>query len=256
MTTKKTTKPKNKESNTTRFQKFITVTINRQKIKNAPYNPRIISDENFNTLKRNLRKIGLLETLVWNKTTGNLVSGHQRLKILDMLEKRDDYDLTVAMVELDPKTEMEQNIFMNNKNAMGDWDRDLLLGVVPKIDLKEAGFDEVDMAMIGIELDIDKHQNEDVEEVIQQFEKMKELDKKQHQAKKEMADDKTGKQKDWKEVKKEIAEKQKETLHEDYIVLSFDNYKNKEAFLQRFGFDKDDRYIKGEVFDKMIERVQ
>lgn len=245
MTTKKST-PK---SNLSRFQKFKTITINRKMIKNAPYNPRFISAENFNRLKRNLRKIGLLETLVWNKTSGNLVSGHQRLKALDILEKRDDYELTVAMVELDAKTEMEQNIFLNNQNAMGDWDRDLMLDVVSKIDLKEAGFKDVDLAMIGIELDIDRHQNEDVESAILEFEEIKQKEKKKH-------DESPKTSKDWHDVKKEIKSKNEEKNREDYVVLSFSNYKNKEAFLKRFSFDVDERYIKGEMFDKMIERIE
>ena len=35
--------------------------------------------------------MGLLEPLVWNKTTGHLVSGHQRLAQLDSLQRSENY---------------------------------------------------------------------------------------------------------------------------------------------------------------------
>ena len=70
-----------------RFQKFESQDIGREQIQNAPYNPRYIDTAARNKLKEKIKKVGLVETLVWNKQTGNLVSGHQRLSILDELEK-------------------------------------------------------------------------------------------------------------------------------------------------------------------------
>src|SRR5690606_22852641 len=69
-----------------KYQKFVAVTIGRQEIKNAPYNPRVITDEEKKNLRRLIKKHGIVETLVWNIRTGNLVGGHQRLNILDALE--------------------------------------------------------------------------------------------------------------------------------------------------------------------------
>src|SRR4028118_1920071 len=101
----------------TKHQKFQAITIHRREIKNAPYNPRTITPARRQTLKNNLRRRGLLETLVWNSVTGNLVSGHQRLSILDELEGSDDYSLTVASVVLTDQEEKEQNIFFNSQSA-------------------------------------------------------------------------------------------------------------------------------------------
>lgn len=49
----------------------------------APYNPRKISDEQLAILGKTLAEFGDLSGIVVNRTTGNLVGGHQRLKHLD-----------------------------------------------------------------------------------------------------------------------------------------------------------------------------
>lgn len=106
----------------TKFQKFFTQEIARSEIKNAPYNPRRISDDARARLKAKIEGVGLVNVLVWNKRNGNLVSGHQRLSILDELEGGRDYTLIVSVVDVDEKTERELNVFVNNAGAQGDWD--------------------------------------------------------------------------------------------------------------------------------------
>ncbi|MCO7112465.1 ParB N-terminal domain-containing protein [Bacteroides uniformis] len=58
-----------------KYQKFETATINRGQIKNAEYNPRRISDSAKKKLKDNIKRVGLLDTIVVNKNTMNIVSG-------------------------------------------------------------------------------------------------------------------------------------------------------------------------------------
>lgn len=50
-----------------KYQKFETATINRGQIKNAEYNPRRISDSAKKKLKDNIKRVGLLDTIVVNK---------------------------------------------------------------------------------------------------------------------------------------------------------------------------------------------
>ena len=66
--------------------------IKRSQIKLAAYNPRTITDEARKRLKKGLKKFGLVQPLVWNETTGVLVSGHPRLSILDETYK---YPITI-----------------------------------------------------------------------------------------------------------------------------------------------------------------
>lgn len=55
------------------------------RIKPAAYNPRkslAPGEPEFEKLRRSLGEFGLVEPLVWNKRTGNLVGGHQRFAVL------------------------------------------------------------------------------------------------------------------------------------------------------------------------------
>lgn len=132
--------------------------MHRRDLKGAPYNPRVISADAKKRLKKNLEEVGLLEALTWNKKTGNIVGGHQRLAILDILQGNDDYLLDVSVVELSKKREIEQNIFMNNRSAMGDWDLDALAGLLSdeevKINRDNAGFNPLELEMMYAETDM------------------------------------------------------------------------------------------------------
>ena len=60
--------------------------LNRSAIHFAEYNPRKLSDESRKTLKRGIKKFGLVVGSVVNKRTGlTVVSGHQRLSVMDEL---------------------------------------------------------------------------------------------------------------------------------------------------------------------------
>ena len=97
-----------------KYQNYDTETISRKQIKNAPYNPRIMDKEAAKRLKKAIQTHGLVSALTWNKRTGNLVGGHQRLQQLDALEKSDDYELTVCVVDVDEREEAALNVELNN----------------------------------------------------------------------------------------------------------------------------------------------
>lgn len=78
-----------------KYQAFESEVISRDQIQNAPYNPRIMDKEAKKRLKNAIRKHGLVSALTWNRRTGNLVGGHQRLEQLDALEGNQQYELTV-----------------------------------------------------------------------------------------------------------------------------------------------------------------
>lgn len=118
----------------------------RSDIKNAPYNPRTISDDARKRLKDNLERVGLIEPIIWNRRSGHIVGGHQRLKALDALEESPDYLVPCAVVDLDETTEKAQNVFLNNGEAQGGWDLDLLADVLKDVqDVSLAGFDHGDL---------------------------------------------------------------------------------------------------------------
>jgi hypothetical protein len=105
------------------LQQFETRDIARSQIENAPYNPRKIAQANRIKLEQLLTEFGLVETLVWNERSGNLVGGHQRLVILDALsDSGENYSLTVAAVDLDETREKALNASLNAKSAQGEYD--------------------------------------------------------------------------------------------------------------------------------------
>lgn len=210
-----------------KYQKFEAVTIKRTEIKNAPYNPRKIGDKEQKALRQSLKTHGLVETLVWNKKTGNLVGGHQRLSQLDALEKRNDYELTVAMINVPDKQEKELNIALNNPSLQGEYDFDILKTLLPDIDIENTGFTDYDLSVIGVDEDI-----ENIEEP-------------------ESAKKTKSSIEDIKAAKKRSLEKNIGT-GENYIVVTFSSVEAKESFLDRVGFESDDRYMKGEILAKKL----
>jgi len=108
------------------LENYVIEKINRNQIHGAPYNPRKINDDARRKLRDDLEKFGLLGPIIVNRRTMNIVSGHQRIGIMDQIQGREDYELTVSMVDLDDRAEVEANILLNNQAVMGEWDTDKL----------------------------------------------------------------------------------------------------------------------------------
>ena len=125
-----------------RYQKYETETISRGQIKNAPYNPRLMDEKSKKALKKNIAAHGLVSALTWNRRTGNLVGGHQRLEQLDALEK------TVCVGDVDEREEATLNVQLNNPSMQGDWDLDKLANMADEFDLNfenDLGFTKEDV---------------------------------------------------------------------------------------------------------------
>ena len=218
-------------SELSQYQSFKAIDIHRSEIKNAIYNPRKIDKKSEGKLKKSLKNHGLVETLVWNKTTGNLVGGHQRLNQLDGLEKTQDYMLTVACIEVEEKQEKEINIILNNPNVGGEYDLDILSSLIPDIDISMTGFDNYDLNIIGVETVLPE-----IEEDTPSAEF------------KQTVEDKIKAVKDI----KALARENNVGKGENYFVVVFSSIEAKDSFMDRISHDKDDRYIKGEVLIKYL----
>jgi ParB-like chromosome segregation protein Spo0J len=88
------------------------------KIKPARYNPRVISDTALTALVESVRKFGMPQPLVVNRVSGNLVSGHQRLKAAEIVGMS---EVPVVYVELDDAAEKALNVTLNNKAVGGEF---------------------------------------------------------------------------------------------------------------------------------------
>lgn len=164
-----------------KYQKFTIQTINRADIKNAEYNPRIMDKEAKKRLKAGLKKHGLVSTLTWNKRTGNLVGGHQRLEQLDALEKNKDYSLDVCVIDVDEAEEAVLNVQLNNPSMQGDWNLDKLALITEDygVGFEEMGFTplDVDLMFDGDERFTQMFETPEAEEVKQGLAEVKEARK-------------------------------------------------------------------------------
>lgn len=237
-----------------KYIKSESVEINRSAIHFANYNPRKLSEESRKTLKRGIKKFGLVGGIVVNKRTGlTVVSGHQRLGVMDELQKfpENDYRLRVDVIDVDEKQEKELNILMNNPNAQGSWDYEALARLVPDIDYKDA-----DLNMIGCDFLLQTEEESSIanalEDMMAPVTEQQEADK----AKKQMERaDKVAHMKEVKQQVKDAAQKQAKDM-DAYLMLSFDTFEAKATFCERFGYDPYSKFIKGEVFDEQVERIE
>lgn len=172
------------------YQKYIVETIDRNEIKNAPYNPRVINPKAKQKLKDSLEKHGLVEPVVWNRVTGNLVGGHQRLQALDALEGTKDYSLEVSVIAVDEREEALLNVQLNNQALQGDWDIEKLADLSLDFDIgfEEMGFDELDVDFL-FEGDDRFSQLFETPEVQQEKDRIRELKATREAGKEKMRED-------------------------------------------------------------------
>lgn len=103
----------------------------------ADYNPRKDlkpGDAEYEKLKRSIEQFGYVEPVIWNQTTGRVVGGHQRLKVLMDMGMT---EVDCVVVAMDEEKEKALNIALNK--ISGDWDKDKLALLIA--DLQGANFD-------------------------------------------------------------------------------------------------------------------
>ena len=143
-----------------------------EKLIPADYNPRKDlkpGDAEYEKLKRSIKEFGYVEPIIWNKTTGNVVGGHQRLKVL-LADGVKEIDCVV--VEFDSEKEKALNIALNK--VSGEWDRDKLTALISDLqaedfDVTITGFDlaEIDELFKDILQDGVKDDDFDVDNELQ-----------------------------------------------------------------------------------------
>lgn len=262
--------------------------VHRSEITLAAYNPRKITEEARKQLKANLKRVGLMGGIVWNENTGNLVSGHQKIGIMDELNNynpktnENDYKLRVEVVHLSEKEEKEQNLFMNNRAVQGEFDDDMLIRMIGDIEYENAGFTSFDMEMLGIinipeELDknnigdiiedIDKESLWNKDTVVQNNTHLANVDSETKDAKentkldrstnfyKDTAENQIARHNEVQKIKDRITNNAAadDNAVLSYVVLSFGSPSETETFLVQFGYPVETKVINGEEFLGKLE---
>lgn len=98
----------------------------------AAYNPRKDlkpGDKEYEKLKRSISEFGYVEPVIWNRQTGNVVGGHQRLKVMLGLGHT---EIDCVVVNLNLQREKALNIALNK--IQGDWDETKLAFLMAEFD--------------------------------------------------------------------------------------------------------------------------
>lgn len=218
-----------------KYQSYDTETISRDMIKNAPYNPRIMDEKAKKRLRQNIAKHGLVAALTWNKRTGNLVGGHQRLEQLDALEKSKDYDLTVCVVDVDEREEAALNVQLNNPSMQGEWDLDKLANMAEEFDLDlsdDMGFTEsdIDFMFEGDDRFSQLFETQEGENMRGDLEKVK-------------------------EARKKSVENLKDRNNINwYTVIVFENEEDRNNFMREISIPKHEQYITEEQVRRIKQK--
>ena len=84
------------------------------KLQPAKYNPRKDlqpGDPEFEKLRRSVEEFGYVEPIIWNKRTGVVIGGHQRLKVLQHLGYT---EVDCVVLDIDEQKEKALNVALNN----------------------------------------------------------------------------------------------------------------------------------------------
>jgi hypothetical protein len=219
-----------------------TIVIKRSQINFAPYNPRKKNPKVVEALKANFKKVGFMGGIQWNKTTRNLIGGQKRTEALDLIFDYDgtpekDYDVKVEMIELDEKTEKEQNLFLNNKRVQGEMDLELVAAMLPEINIEATGLEQYDIDLIKATVP-DFHYGEitEIKTDINNLNKNSAANKEKIKA-----------------LKKTISAGVKTDQTATHFTVAFEDYSKKAEYLESLGINGDTILISAERFFKAIQ---
>jgi len=110
----------------------------------AAYNPRKAlapGDTEYEQIKQSILTFGMVEPIVWNRQTGNVVGGHQRLTVLRDLGYE---EVTVSVIDVDEAQEKALNVALNK--ISGEWDDEKLAALLDEL---AADADEMLIGLTG-----------------------------------------------------------------------------------------------------------
>tara|TARA_R100000234_G_scaffold110781_1_gene83369 strand:+ start:3300 stop:3806 length:507 start_codon:yes stop_codon:yes gene_type:complete len=105
----------------------------------AEYNPRRMTNKQYEDLRNSLEKFGLVDPIIIN-ADNTVVGGHQRLRIMREMGAE---LVPVVRVNLSKEDEKELNIRLN-KNS-GEFDLDILANNFEVDELKDWGFKDIEL---------------------------------------------------------------------------------------------------------------
>jgi len=136
-----------------------------EKLKFAEYNPRALTEKEFQDLAESLKRFGFVEPIVVNSAPERMnivIGGHQRIRVAEKIGIK---EIPVVYVNIpDLKKEQELNLRLN-KN-LGHWDYDLLANFDENL-LLDVGFETEELDEIfGLDIDDEFDVEKELEKVL------------------------------------------------------------------------------------------
>lgn len=128
--------------------------MNLADLKPADYNPRIeltAGMDEYEKLKQSILEFGFVDPPIFNKRTGNLVGGHQRVAVAKDLGLCEEIEVSVVDLPLDKEKAL--NVALNK--ISGHWDDDKLALLLKELDAEN--------------LDLSGFAEEEIQDVIEQY---------------------------------------------------------------------------------------
>ena len=130
--------------------------IRKVKVKNlrpADYNPRQDlqpGDREYDKIANSMDEFGYIDPIVWNERTGNIVDGHQRIK---MLPSDPEAEIYVSVVNLSERDEKILNAALNK--CEGKQDDAKIIAILNELgdEAYETGFSEMEIQALESNID-------------------------------------------------------------------------------------------------------
>lgn len=125
-----------------------------QDLKSADYNPRVKLEpgmDEYEKLKQSILEFGFVDPPIFNKQTGNLVGGHQRVAVAKDLGICEEIEVSVVDLPLDKEKAL--NVALNK--ISGQWNEDKLALLLKELDAEN--------------LDLSGFAEEEIQDVIEQY---------------------------------------------------------------------------------------
>ena len=132
----------------------------------AEYNPRQLTDDQYQQLKDSITRFGLVDPIIVNQHQDRkniIVGGHQRTRVAKKLGIE---EVPCVFVNLPYEKERELNVRLN-KNT-GGWDYDILADMFDLDELIDWGFNEEEL--VGFDAEIEVEGNIDDDEIPEEVE--------------------------------------------------------------------------------------
>lgn len=130
------------------------VEVNIKDLNFAEYNPRIITEKEFEGLKNSLKTFGLVEPIIVNKKNNCIVGGHMRTRAWEALGNS---KIPVFYVDLNSKQEKKLNVVLNSQAISGKFNFVQLQEILEELKLDE-DFEDLKLDELLMEDSADEEQ--------------------------------------------------------------------------------------------------